>query len=519
MHKQWIRRGLLSGAFITMGACGGADDVGPVEDADGLEAEDTTEATTRLTGTLLDTQERPVAHADVALVIGSVPVTEPTMTNPDGHYTLDVPTERVQQAWAAGQEVTVVFTSPTDDLAPMGTAEGDYVHLLPATLDQFIDAGELTAGNRLEMTTAFVPRQGEGFAITDELIENGGELTWITNDSQYGEDFRVTLMIEPGSIHAGDDPQEEITLTLIEQVKAPMDIPEDGFGPLWTIQPRDIVFDPPARIRVEGDRFPVLGASELAAGERTELFGASLETGWKLFGEIELTDETNGRVRLETPEGIISHGAWGHVFSNTDHDYGLLVECFSQSAALAGEGQVRVPCAVINDNAYWYQDPNNFNIWNVTNICQNPDFVPPAGVGGGYAEGFLTCDQWDFGTSTYDGNHMAYGSDAETRCRGCGGAAAPYVVAMTVGAEAGASQEIIWGGLFAFALCPEEETITDMDVLWTDHLHPRIGLSQAQGAIYPFEDADVAGSLEAEVAWRNFSKSMQVYVPDPAGCL
>ncbi len=495
-----------------MTACGSADDIGPVDDADEIATDDEDQATTRLTGTLLDTDDQPVAHAEVMLAIGSVPVTESTMTNAEGHYTLDIPTDRVRQAWDLDQEVTVIFNSPLDDRPPLGTAQGDYVHLLPATLDQFVDADGVIAGNRLEMRTAFVPKQGEGFAITDELIRDGGELTWVTHDSQYGENFHVSLVIEPGSIHVGDDAQEEITLTLIEQVKAPMAIPEDGFGPLWTIQPRNIVFDPPARVRIEGDRFPVLGGSDLAAGERTELFGASLETGWKLFGDIELTDDTNGRVTLETTEGIISHGAWGHIFNNTDNDYGMLVECFNVNTL------ARVQCAVYNNNAYWYQDPNDFNNWNVTNLCEEPDFVPPPGVGGGFGNGFLTCDQWDFGTSTDDGNNHVYASDAETRCRSCGGANSAFVMAMTAGDALGTATDPINGAITAIALCPEETTVTDMDVLWNDHLYARIGLGQAPGTAIPFQDATISGEVLAELNWRNFSKSVQVFLPDATGC-
>ncbi|MEM9461947.1 MAG: carboxypeptidase-like regulatory domain-containing protein [Myxococcota bacterium] len=512
MQDKWIRKGLILCTLAALGACGTeGDDLGPADDAQANVVEDEgAEGITVLTGQLLDTDERPVAHAEAVLVIGSVPVSEPVVTDLDGRYTLAIPTGRVWEAWASGFEVTVVFETLADDRLPHGTAEGDLIHVLPATLEEFVTPSDVVSDARLEMKTAYVPRQGQGFPITDELIQNGGELTWVTNDSQYGEDFRVSLLIEPGSIHLGQEAQDEITLTLIEQVKAPMSIPEDGFGPMWTIQPRDVVFDPPARIRIEGNRFPVLGASELAVGERTELFGASLETGWKLFGEIELADETDGRITLETPEGIISHGAWGHIFSNTDNDYGMLVECFN------ADGSARVPCAVLNDNTYWYQDPNNFNAWNITNLCEEPGFTPPPGVGGGYDDGFLTCDQWDFGTGNHDGNHMVYSSDAETRCRGCGGASAPYVLAMSAGESLGGSTDPVWGAVTAFPLCPEEADMTDMDALWSS-LYQRLG-NWNHGGVLPFENAAVSGEIEASLNWRNFSKSVQIFLPEPTGC-
>lgn len=513
MHTMWIRRVLISSTVLALGACAGEHEgAGPVDDVDALgEDDEADEATTYLTGQLLDTDETPVANAEVVLAIGSVPVTEPVTTNAEGFYTLAVPTERVQAAWAGSQEVTVMFYSPDEDREPYGTVEGDNIHMLPSSLDEMIAPVEVAAERHAGLKTAYVPRQGKGYPITDELVQSGGELTWQVDDSQYGPGFRVTLIVEPGSIHRGELPQDEITLTLLEQTKAPMAIPEDGFGPMWSIQPRDIVFDPPARVRIEGDRFPVLGPSELAVGEQAELYGASLESGWQLFGDIELVDEADGRVVLETPEGIISRGAWGHIYSASGNDYGMLVECYSQAT-----GQ-RVQCAVLNDNAYWYQDPNNYYNWNITNLCQNPGFTPPTGVGGGYDDGFLTCDQYDFGTGTTNGNAMVYASNAETRCRDCGGSVAPYVLAMTAGDTVGGSTAPVYGAFTAFPLCPSEQGITDMNVLWNS-IRTRLGLDWAQGNVYPWQATALTGEVTAQLSWRNFSTYAQVYLPAPAHC-
>lgn len=514
MQRTWIQGAVVSSAMLALSACAGEqDDLGPGDDAEALSDADDDEAKTYLTGRLLDTDDLPVADAEVVLSIGSVPVTEAVITNAEGWYTLAVPTERVQAAWAGSQEVTVMFYSPDVDREPYGTIEGDNIYMLPSSLDEMIATVAVAEGRRAALKTAYVPRQGKGYAITDELVAQGGELTWTVDDSQYGAGFSVTLMIEPGSIHRGDMPQDEITLTLLEQTKAPMAIPEDGFGPMWSIQPRDIVFDPPARIRIEGERFPVMGPSELAVGERAELYGASLETGWQLFGEIELTEDADGRVTLETPEGIISRGAWGHIYSASGNDYGMLVECYSQAT-----GQ-RVQCAVLNDNAFWYQDPNNFNNWNITNLCQNPNFTPPSGVGGGYDDGFLTCDQYDFGTDWGgNGNSMVYASNAETRCRDCGGwDVAPYVLAMTAGDTIGTSTAPVWGAVTAFPLCPSEYGITDMNVLW-NRLYQRLGLDWASAAVYPWQASALSGQVTAQLSWRNFSTYAQVYLPSPVHC-
>lgn len=190
---------------------------------------------------------------------------------------------------------------------------------------------------------------------------------------------------------------------------------------------------------------------------------------------------------------------------------------YSKSAKETTGADVRVKCAVLNDNAYWYQDPANYYNWNITNLCQNPNFVPPQGAGGGYDDGFLTCDQWDFGTANHNGNAMVYATDAETRCRGCGGAPA-FHVALTAGQSLGGSTDPVWGAVTAFPLCPSEETITDMGVLWNS-LYQRLGLDWAQGAATPWNDPSVSGQVDATLAWRNFSTYAKVYVPDPVNCM
>ncbi len=454
-------------------------------DAESHEAdEESTEGTTKLTGQLLDTDGNPVAHAEVSLAVGSVEVTARTVTTADGIYALDVPVEVIDEANANGQEVAVLFHSPTSDLEPFGTVEGDYVHLLPATLDQFIDMGRLGA-EELQMRTAYVPRQGRGFAITDELVEQGGVLTWTPEGTQYGQDFSVSLVIEPGSLHKGDDPQNEITLSLIEQVLAPMQIPEDGFGPLWTIQPRDISFDPPARIRIQGHRLPVLGPSEMAVGEETDLYGASLETGWKYFGAIEMTEDKDGIVTLETTQGIISHGAWGHVFGDSATDWGFLAECFKYPGEGDAPFTTRAKCAIVDDNKGSCDDPATHT-------------------------GVLKCEQID-----YNGNHYrVYSTVTEPRCNGCGGANAPYVLAMGADDAGAGDLESVTMRMKAVALCPEEYAMTDMTELY-DSIRAREGLS-ASNLTYLYDATE--DSVDANLAWRNFSKQARIQVRPPVGC-
>ena len=454
-------------------------------DAEAQEAEDVSkEGTTKLSGQLLDTDGNPVAHAEVSLAVGSVEVTARTMTTADGLYAIDVPVEVIDEAVANSQEVAVLFNSPTSDLEPFGTVEGDYVHLLPASLDEFIDMDQLGA-EELEMRTAYVPRQGRGFAITDELIEKGGVLTWAPEGTQYGEDFSVSLVIEPGSIHKGDDRQNEITLTVLEQAVAPMQIPEDGFGPLWTIQPRDITFDPPARVRIQGNRLPVLGPSDMEVGEETDLYGASLETGWKYFGAIEMTEDDAGIVTLETTEGIISHGAWGHVFGASGSDWGFLAECFAYPGPDEERFTTRVPCAIVDDNRGSCDDPSTHT-------------------------GILKCEQID-----YNGNyHRVYSTVTEPRCNGCGGANAPYVLAMGADDIGAGDLSAINLRLKSVALCPEEEGMTDMDALF-DSIRARRGLS-ASSLDTLFDVTD--DSVDATLSWRNFSKQAKIEVRPPVGC-
>ncbi|MGH1348123.1 MAG: carboxypeptidase-like regulatory domain-containing protein [Nannocystales bacterium] len=470
-------------AFILATGCDdGADN--ERTDAEAQKAEDDSREVTKLSGQLLDTDGNPIAHAEVSLAVGSVEVTARTMTTAEGLYAVDVPVAVVDEARANSQEVAVLFHTPTNDLEPYGTVQGDYVHLLPASLDEFINMDELGA-EELEMRVAYVPRQGQGFKITDELIEKGGVLTWSPEGTQYGEDFSVSLVIEPGSIHKGQDRQDEITLTVLEQAVAPMQIPEDGFGPLWTIQPRDITFDPPARIRIQGNRLPVLGPSDMEVGQETDLYGASLETGWKYFGGIEMVEDRDGIVTLESTEGIISHGAWGHVFGASGSDWGFLAECFS----FPGEGEepftTRIPCAIVDDNRQSCNDPATHT-------------------------GILKCEQID-----YNGQHArVYSTVTEPRCNGCGGVNAPYVLAMgadDIGAGDLSSVDL---RLKAVALCPEETTITDMDELFAS-IRARRG-QQASNLADLYDVAE--DSVDANLAWRNFSKQAKVQVRPPIGC-
>lgn len=465
----------------------GCDDGSDTErtDAESHEVdEEVTEGTTTLTGQLLDTNGNPVAHAEVSLAVGSVEVTARSMTTADGFYALDVPVDVIDEAIANSQEVAVLFNTPTNDLEPFGTVQGDYVHLLPASLDEFIDMDQLGA-EEVQMRVAYVPRQGQGFKITDELIQNGGVLTWAPEGTQYGEDFSVSLVIEPGSIHKGDGSQDEITLTLIEQVLAPMQIPEDGFGPLWTIQPRDITFDPPARIRLQGNRLPVLGPSEMSVGEETDLYGASLETGWKYFGGIEMTEDKGGIVTLESTEGIISHGAWGHVFGPSGSNHGFLAECFKFPGEDEAPFTTRQRCAIVDDNRQSCNDPETHT-------------------------GILKCEQIDYNGA----HHRVYSTVTEPRCNGCGGANAPYVLAM--GADKFDAEDLssVQLRVKAVALCPEEYDITDMDVLFQS-IRDRQGQQASNlGNLYDVTE----DSVDATLAWRNFSKQAKIQVRPPINC-
>lgn len=473
MLKNISILGLGSLMALTL-ACGEDMDSDPV-DVDAATLDEDAKPTTRLTGQLLDTDGSPVAHAEVSLAIGSVEITDRTMTNADGFYTLDVPVEDIATARARTQEISVLFNSPTDDLEPLGTVEGDYVQLLPATLNQFVDMDALAADAALEMRTAYVPRQGKGFKITDQLIAEGGVLTWSPEGTQYGEDFHVSLIIEPGSIHRGTDVQDELTMTLLEQVTAPMQIPEDGFGPLWTIQPRDIAFDPPAKVRIQGKRMPVLGPNDMQVGESTDLYGASLETGWKLFGDIEMTSDDGEVVTLETPNGIVTHGAWGHVFGNSGSDWGLLVQCKDYHT---GE---RVRCALLDDNH---------------STCDDTDDAH---------SGLLKCEQIDY----LGAHHGVYSTATEPRCGGCGGANAPFVLATGIDDPNAAQFDGVDVLVRAVALCPEEYDMADMDELQAS-IEARYAQYYSGASLLYDLDVVADDSVVAELAWRNFSKTAYI---------
>lgn len=316
-----------------------------------------------LSGYVFDDSGAPVTDATIAMVIGETPITAQVLTNDAGLYELaNIPVERVRQALESGEEVTLTIHSPAEDLAPFGTAEGDRVYLTPISLRQFTALETLTDGKQTIVRPATVPLQQSGHAITDELIASGGRLNWRFADSPVGP-IEVSLIIEPGAIQITDDEaQREITLTPIDPMNAPMQIPQGGYGPLWTIQPRGIVFDPPAKVQIKGERMGLLGLASAELGETYELYGASLEQGWELFGDVEVVDNAAGDVTLESVAGVIKRGAWGHVFSNNSTDAGTLITCRDAAS------NDPIPCFVADDNwndsqsgnvAYTQRDYNN----------------------------------------------------------------------------------------------------------------------------------------------------------------
>ncbi len=329
-------RGLaLISATAMAASCATEDNANHTYDADSAA----------LTGYVFDDSGAPVANAKIAMVIGETPVTSAVESDDNGLYELrGVPVARVREALESGEEITLTIHSPATDLEPFGTAEGDRVYLTPISLRQFSKIETLMEGRETIVRPATVPLQASGHAITDELIANGGRLNWAFADSPAGP-IEVSLVIQPGAIQiTSDEAQREITLTPIDPMNAPMQIPEGGYGPLWTIQPRGIVFDPPAKVQIKGERMALLGLANAELGETYELYGASLEQGWELFGDVEVVENAAGDVTLESTAGVIKRGAWGHVFSNNSTDAGTLVTC--RDAATNDP----IPCFVADDN-------------------------------------------------------------------------------------------------------------------------------------------------------------------------
>lgn len=325
-------------------------------------------------GRLLDTSGAPVEGARVALLVGSYPVTSEYSTDAQGEYRIEgVPVEDVREALARFEEVTLAFYSPLEDLPPFDTSEGDRVHLLPVSLDEFVEIDRIQEGADLLVQSAWVPLQARGYRLTKDLRHDGGELVWAVPDGRGGE-LAVSLLIAPGSIQVPEGAmQDEITLTVLDPARAPMQIPAGGFGPMWTIQPRDVSFDPPARIRIEGSRMTTIGTARPEIGESFDLYGASLEQGWSRYGTVDIVGAHDDVIVLESEEGIIRRGAWGHVFANIWSNSGVLVTCTYSGTPVA--------CAVLDDNntnvqsgriAYTQQDYSNQHLeWYFTDIEQN----------------------------------------------------------------------------------------------------------------------------------------------------
>ncbi len=380
-----IRAGmaLISLPFaLSLTACVDATDVAPTPAI--------ADAPATLLGTVHDTLDAPVVQASVSLSINGYEIGEPVLTDAEGRYALPVDIAAIRDAQRTRQEIQVLIRPALEDRGAQDTWAGDRIQLLPLTLREFVDVDALRPGESFEMKAGFVPVQGKGFKITDELIRDGGELTWHMARSPVGP-IDVSLLIEPGSIRIdGDDPQDEITLTILEREKAPMAIPDDGYGLMWTIQPRDVVFDPPAKVRIEGGRLELLGLVEAEPGNTFELYGASLDRGWRLYGDVRVEALTADRVTLESVEGIIQRGAWGHVLSNPASDAGMLATCQNKHTeryvvcAIFGQrgfDEAGPPLSLFEtqvsprqadyrrqpDRPYWYTDREN-RCQNCTNI-------------------------------------------------------------------------------------------------------------------------------------------------------
>ena len=364
---------------------------------DSVEAEQpgTEQTLATLNGVLLDWNDEPVAHAGVALAINGEEVTERVLTtggaettrrvptDAQGRYEVKVPVELIADALRLRQEVTLLMFAQGDDRGAAGTAEGDRIHMLPVTLHDMLDLTTIVAGAEVEVPTAYVPLQGRAYEITPELVANGGELTWqVPNPNSLGADLlEVTLVVAPDSIVVDeDDPRDEITFTVIDATRAPMHIPNGGFGVLWTLQPTSVRFDPPARLKMVGERLSMLGLADVETGTAFEVFGATLDRGWQRYGEVDVQGIDGMTMTLESERGLVPSGTWGHVLATPVADAGMLVTCQTpdgdpQTCAVVSARAIResgvpldddvsvstaqpdyAPAALHHDRLFWYSD-------------------------------------------------------------------------------------------------------------------------------------------------------------------
>ncbi|MCA9538402.1 MAG: carboxypeptidase regulatory-like domain-containing protein [Myxococcales bacterium] len=451
--------------FIT--ACIDATDESPPE-APIVDSQSQSLAT--LTGRILDTQNMPVADADVMLALNGIAVGEATLTAGDGTYALPVHVPAIRDALAKRQEITLLVYSPYEDRGARGTFSGDRIHLLPVTLRQFVDLEAVEVGGEYAVRTAYVPLQAIGYQITDELVRDGGELTWRLPDSPAG-DVEVSLIIAPGAIKiAGDEPQREITLTIIENEKAPMAIPDDGYGVMWTIQPRDIVFDPPAKMRIKGDRLNILGLVDSEPGNTFELFGASLDRGWRLYGDMQIVELSGNTVVLESPDGIIQRGAWGHVLSDPASDAGMLATCRNKHSGLA------VVCAIFAPRGFELSGPP-LSLFETQVARRQADYNPV--------------------------DRPFWYTDHENRCQNCTNIGRPEAQ-MAVGLSVGLPEEDSTGVfVVATELCQSEVNVrplNDRDALILN----RIANWSLQFGVDEVDPGDGAGQTPRTQLWESF---------------
>ncbi|MFN3202702.1 MAG: carboxypeptidase-like regulatory domain-containing protein [Bradymonadia bacterium] len=315
---------VLGAGALSIGALSGC-----AEETDQSEVQSSQEALSSATikGRVFDMMDLPVAGAEAIVMNGSQQTEYRTFVGADGSYTLrDVPVNLL-----LNKEAVILFVTPKVDLPPLGTVEGDYIHEMPMTINQFIEPLEIGVKEEIMARPAYVPLQAKGYTLTPEVMANGGDFTWTYPDDGLRGELTVTLRVAPGAMNVPEDVdyQNELTMTPVDYFKTPMRIPNGGAGALWTIQPREITFDPPAEITLVGDRGALLGSlsADSEIGDAIELYGATYVEGWYKFGDAHIADLTEDKVTIDSNGGIIPKGAWGHVLGAEGVNAAVIVHC------------------------------------------------------------------------------------------------------------------------------------------------------------------------------------------------
>ncbi|MCA9539680.1 MAG: hypothetical protein KC620_12375 [Myxococcales bacterium] len=329
-----------------------------------------------LTGDIVDYANLPLSGRVELLTLGRATGIEVRFR--DGRYSIPVRRDMLLDP-SAQSSTLLMFHPDREDRVPLGTPEGDPVHVMPVTIAEFADAGGLAEADTVELRPVEVPLQGRAYPLAPGRQAREVRMAWPINDRTYGA-LTVELIAEAGTVvtYPDDVDQHALTLTHVTDQRTPMRCDRNEAGDetaclLWTLQPTGTTFDPPLRLEIRGDSGFLFADAPPALRERFPLRIAS-PLGWRHVGEVEVSRSDDASVVFASLGGVVDLAGWGHVIGRALLE-GALILRVQTCDGPAFTGRV-IPVPVIS------RDQPDYRHWN--------DIAVPAGAGGAIR---LVCDR------------------------------------------------------------------------------------------------------------------------------